>query len=238
MDIVYTLKQSSKNEELTYSLRSLVNLPHDKIYFVGGHPSGINMHKIKYIPTPVLDSKYDTTTNNLCVISKLEELSDNFIWMNDDFYILQEIQNPVKELSLHKGFLTSNISEFKSRNGGKLTNYMRGVEHTCEYLKPLGVKLPLDYELHTPFIYNKYNVRSMFNLPGIFTVTSLQPRSVYGNLYTKHSIEHSDCKILRNTIVNYDKLSSWKFLSSSDQTWPKVKDFLSSKFKEKSEYEL
>lgn len=238
MDVVYTVKYSEVNEELLYSLRSLCNVPHERVYLVGGRPNGINKDNVIHVPVPSMTSKYDTTTNNLYEICKSEELSDNFIWMNDDFYILHKIEDPVKELKLHKGYLNSNIEEYRARNAGRLSKYMYGVEQTCEYLKSIGVKTPYDYELHIPFVYNKYNVRSMFNLSGIFTIPMLQPRSVYGNLYTKNCTETKDCKILRATVVDNADLSSRKFLSSSDKTWVKVKDFLAEKFKEKCEYEL
>lgn len=237
MDIVYTVKYTDKNEELIYSLRSLCNLPHDRVYFVGGCPEGINKKAIRHIPVPALEHKYDTTTNNLCEVCKLEELSDNFIWMNDDFFILQKIENPIKELYLNKGNMELSISSFLKRNG-KLTSYMCGTEHTFKYLKSIGVKDPLNYELHTPYVYNKYNVRSMFNISGMISVPRIQPRSVYGNLYIKHSTTVSDCKIFRKTVVDYNELSTRKFLSSSDVTWPKVREFLDSRFKEKCKYEL
>lgn len=238
MDIVYTVKYADRNEELTYSLRSLANVPHGRVYFVGGCPEGINTKKIEHVPVPALNSKYDTTTNNLYEICKLEELSDNFIWMNDDFFILQKVADPIKEFRLHKGYINSNILDYRERNGGKLSKYMTGVENTYRYLVDRGVRVPLDYELHIPCVYNKYNVRSMFNLPGIFTVPMLQPRSVYGNLYSKSLTEVRDCKILRKTVVDYNELSTRKFLSCSDETWIKIKEFLSVRFKDKCEYEI
>lgn len=51
MDIVYLVKECRINEELTYSLRSLVNLPHDKVFLVGGCPTNIDKTKITHIPT-------------------------------------------------------------------------------------------------------------------------------------------------------------------------------------------
>ena len=41
MDIVYLVKNSRTNDELTYSLRTLVNVPHDKVFLVGGCPDNI-----------------------------------------------------------------------------------------------------------------------------------------------------------------------------------------------------
>lgn len=35
-DIVYFVKESRENEELRYSLRTIKNFPHDKVYFNDG----------------------------------------------------------------------------------------------------------------------------------------------------------------------------------------------------------
>lgn len=40
-DIVYFVKESDENEELRYSLRSLKNFPHKRVWFYGGCPKGL-----------------------------------------------------------------------------------------------------------------------------------------------------------------------------------------------------
>ena len=237
MDVVYTLKYSETNEELLYSIRSLCNIPHDVVYIVGGCPSGLNVKKLVHIPIPAMSSKYDTTLNNLYEISKLEDLSENFIWMNDDFFILQKISNPVKELNLCQIQMKEWVISFMKRNL-RLTKYMYGVQQTSLYLNRIGIKNPVGYELHIPFIYNKSNVKTMFSLSGIGKVPNLQPRSVYGNMFLKESVESKDVKILRNSVVDFSLIDKQKFLSSSDITWPKVKPYLQRKFKNKCVYEL
>ena len=41
-DIVYFVKDTKTNEELKYSLRSLVNFPHKSVWFYGGGPRDLN----------------------------------------------------------------------------------------------------------------------------------------------------------------------------------------------------
>ena len=41
MDIVYVLKNGIHGDELKYSLRSLKNFTHDKVWFYGGKPEGL-----------------------------------------------------------------------------------------------------------------------------------------------------------------------------------------------------
>lgn len=238
MDIVYTVKNTPTNEELIFSLRSLRNLPHDRVYFVGGCPANINRAKVKVVFTEVQATKYKSTTHNLAAAVEIKNLSENFIWMNDDFFILQKIEDPLKELNLNRGTIQQVMDSFLERNENRLTKYMYGAQQTLRYLQRIGIKDPLSYELHTPFIYNKHNVKQMFALSGIDRVPVLHKRSVYGNLFMKDSTYARDVKVLRATPVNFEEWSTRKFLSSSDITWGKVKPFLQSIFKEKCEYEL
>ena len=62
MDIVYVIKDCSFCEELTYSLRSLVNVPHDNVIIIGGLPKNIDENKIVHIPFIQKGSKYQNTT--------------------------------------------------------------------------------------------------------------------------------------------------------------------------------
>lgn len=238
MDIVYTVKNTPTNEELIFSLRSLRNLPHDRVYFVGGCPANINRAKVKVVFTEVQATKYKSTTHNLAAAVEIKNLSENFIWMNDDFFILQKIEDPLKELNLNRGTIQQVTDSFLEKNENRLTKYMYGAQQTLRYLQRIGIKDPLSYELHTPFIYNKHNVRQMFALSGIDRVPILHKRSVYGNLFMKNSTYARDVKVLRATPVNFEEWSSRKFLSSSDITWSKVKPFLQARFKEVCEYEL
>ena len=237
MDIVYTVKYDKINEELFYSLRSLCNIPHDKVYIIGGCPYNLNLKHIKWIPAEALKTKYKTTTHNLEIAANLKELSEDFIWMNDDFYILQKIEDPITELNLCKGVLQKSLDEFLKRNG-ICTTYMTGAKQTLDYLKTLGLKNPLSYELHIPFIYNKSRIQTMLALKDIRKVPILYKRSVYGNLYYRNSTKTTDVKILRASKVDYAEWDKRKFLSSSDITWERVKPYLEKKFKDKSIYEL
>lgn len=237
MDVVYTIKYAKVNEELVYSLRSLCNIPHDKVYFIGGCPYNLNHRYITWIPAATLATKYKTTTHNLEIAANLPKLSEEFIWMNDDFYILQKIKDPVAELNLNKGSLHDSLNEFIKRNG-ICTAYMTGAEQTMSYMKTLGIQNPLSYELHIPFIYNKSCVKTMLALKDIRKVPILYKRSVYGNLYYHNSTKTTDVKILRASKVDYTEWDKRKFLSSSDITWDRVKPYLEKKFKDKSIYEL
>ena len=46
-DVVYCVKDDPDNEELRYSLRSLKNLPHQKVWIYGGGPKWLNEEAMK-----------------------------------------------------------------------------------------------------------------------------------------------------------------------------------------------
>lgn len=237
MDIVYTVKASATNDELKYSLRTIENLPHDRVYIIGGCPEFVNQDTVTFIPTDTLPSKYDTTLNNLKVACSLKSLSEDFIWMNDDFYILQKVEDPMRELNLQKGSIRLWIKEYKKHNLA-LTKYMLGVEHTLEYLKSLGIPDPACYEMHTPFVYNKSRVKSLLEREGLKSVPMIQIRSVYGNIYNLNGELTEDVKVLRKDNLDLSKFDNKKFMSSSDFTWPKLEPYIKLKFNKKGVHEL
>ena len=47
LDVVYCVKELITNEELRYSLRSLRNLPHRKVWIFGGCPKWVNTEEVE-----------------------------------------------------------------------------------------------------------------------------------------------------------------------------------------------
>ena len=238
MDILYTVKNTVQNEELLYSLRTLKNLPHDRIFIVGGCPKSINQDKIIYIPRKQSGTKYQNTTNNLKVACLDERLSNDFILMNDDFFILRPVENIVNELNCHIGTITSRIQRHIMKYG-KPSKYCNGAEETRNFIRKItGDWEPLSYELHIPMVLNKEKFLKMFDLPGIEDISVLHKRTLYGNLYYKNSKEIPDVKCLNGALFDWHYAEERKFLSSSDDSWVFVRSYLIHRFPEKSEYEI
>lgn len=229
MDIVYLLKECQICEELTYSLRTLVNIPHDKVFIVGGCPDNINKGKVIHIPVYQPNSKYQNTTNSLKLICKDPRLSDDFILMNDDFFILKPVVE--EDLNLCRGTIREVLKEYKNKYG--TNDYILGMEQTGIFLNDLGIIKPLSYELHIPMAMNKKNVLNMFSLPFINSLKVIHKRTVYGNLFYTKSKVIKDVKVLDiNSQIQYDK-----FLSCSDSGWLFIKNYISNLFPNKSIYE-
>lgn len=233
MDIVYTLSNNYDGDELKYSLRSLVNLPHDRVFFVGGCPRWAK--NIIHIPTEQNGTKWENSLNNIRTACKDERLSANFILMNDDFFILEPIKTPTKELNLYNDNIAGQISKLQQKPNPP-GNYIRGLIGTREFIQRLGVADPLSYELHTPFLFNKKKLQKTFDLEGANCVKFLQIRSLYGNLHLKGSTSQKDVKVfLRQGFV---PKNVGKFLSCDNGGFSILHNFLFCKFPNKSDYEI
>ena len=233
MDIVYLVKDSPTNEELTYSMRSLVNIPHDKVFLVGGCPGNIDRNKVIYIPTLQGPNKYKNTTLGLKTVCEDSRLSEDFILMNDDFFILKPIQDPVSELNLCRGTISDVLAEIRSRIGVD-TYYTISMAQTEVFLQDFGYNRPLSYELHIPMAMNKKTFLGLFLLNYIGSIQYGNYRSIYGNLYLKDSRVVKDVKIYRDYVPERNET----FLSTEDNSWPLIRPEVEALFPGKSPYEL
>lgn len=232
MDIVYALADNYTGEELKYSLRSLANVTHNKVYFVGGFPSWAK--NVVHIPAAQTGTKWQNVPRNLKIVCKDDRVSENFIYFNDDFFVLQKIKNPAREFNLYNGTVQSVLEKLNKKHPVP-TNYMVGMAQTQSLLKELGKAEPLSYELHVPFVFNKDNYLKMFDIDSVCNIAVLHYRSLYGNLYLTGGKDMRDVKIFARTGFNGEP---GKFLSCSNDGFPFIKNFLEGLFPHKSAYEI
>lgn len=199
MDIVYPLasKTGDPTDELRYSLRSLQNIPHDRVWVLTNNlPQWIANVEWLEVGDPS-NTRYKNTTRKLKVAAEYSDISDNFMWWNDDFYALKPTGIPV----WHKGELPTIKAPADS---GWL--YVKRL--TRELLERRGYTT-LDYEMHLPFIFNKQKVRETV-FEGV-----CHPRSVYGNQWQVGGEKAADVKIR-----GLDKpLPSGPWASSYNGSW-------------------
>ena len=90
-DIVYFVKESRENEELRYSLRTLKNFHHRKVFFYGGCPDGLvpdqHIHVRQNQPT-----KWQKVQMMLKLACNNPHITANFWLFNDDFFVMQEVK--------------------------------------------------------------------------------------------------------------------------------------------------
>ena len=184
LDIVYCCKNSINNEELRYSLRSLINMPHKNVWIYGGCPHWAR--HIRHVPMLQGGTKWWNTANMLNEISQNQELSRNFIWFNDDFFVLK----PCDKIEYwREGTLTERADRTISAKG-RLSNYGKNLLEAAYYLNGEGKK-QRSFELHLPIIFNKNRLRRICLK---YRGTPIR-RSIYCNEYGIVGVPHKDVKI-------------------------------------------
>ena len=228
MDLVYVCR-SGENEELRYSIRSAVaNLPHSKIWVVGAKP---DWYSGNFIPVQQTNSKYSNVRKSLEEIGSNKSISNKFILMNDDFFIV----NPVKRItSFHGGPLLDKVNQYQDISMS--SSYTRMLEQTYLRLLKMGIEQPLDYDIHVPMPMSRRGLREALKGQTLW-------RSNYGNIFKVGGSKMSDVKVYTNGDLlskSYDftKLKS-NYISTDDSSFEMVKEaLLKDLFPEPSIYEL
>ncbi len=194
MDVVYRYKASGGGEELRISLRSLQNVPHDNVWIVGDIPHWFNNGGTIHVPQRH-GNKWNNSRVNVLEACKNPEISDQFILMDDDFFILE----PIEEIPVwHRGSIESVIQKYRKKYPN--SKYFAGLIETHEMLKTLDISQPLyAYNLHIPMVVDKEKMlESVKRLDGMKPKTVPQCfhlRSWYGNYNELGGVKMEDVKI-------------------------------------------
>ena len=185
MDFVYICRDG-ENEELKYSIRSVLHsFPDAKVWLVGGKP---DWYSGNHLAVNQSSNKYDNALKNLKSLCEHQEISHNFILMNDDFFIIKKI-NAIDQF--YNGLLSDKIDRFTKVTGSSM--YIKKLVATNNKLIKLGIKDPIDYELHVPMPMDKV---------GLLNVITEYPqclwRSMYGNLLNVGGSQMQDVKVYVN----------------------------------------
>lgn len=227
MDVVYACRDGW-NEEMRYSLRSLSNIPHDKVFVIGGKPDWArNVHFIKVNQKQsgksAVQLKHDNTNKAMYIACKNKKISDPFIYMNDDFFIMSEME----EIPLYnRGTIGQMIMEYVA-DGYGTSRYIRGMAKTGLYLQQLGYDNPWCYELHLPMVVYKEPMLEALKICEDMVESGFNPvplkRSVYGNLLGEPGDTVCDCKYTSITeFRESENPVNELFLSSAEGSFGKV----------------
>ena len=224
MNFVYICRDGD-NEELRYSIRSIYkNIESPNIWVVGGRP---NWYSGNYVKVDQRYAKHVNARNNLKKIVSSKLIPDDFILMNDDFFIM----NPVKDIPyMHGGSLLNKLSMFKKYKTE--SSYTKMLSDTYDALFDMGIKDPFDYAVHVPIKVNK-------KLLSKIIYPSLSVRTMYGNVYNVGGIQINDVKLSNKDWFNnkYTDISG-TFISSNDKTFPiLLENIFKFQFKDKSPLE-
>ena len=147
-DVLYVVRQGEENEELYYSLRSLVNLPHNRVFIVGYCPSWVE--NVTVVPVPSGPNKFDNIERNLRAGLAHPEIGHRITYWNDDMYVMQRVdavppmhRGPVDPRNFRQELRTRIITTVSA---------LSTVPH------------PLDYELHVPLPLETEQAHSVMSL--------------------------------------------------------------------------
>lgn len=227
------VKVGERNEELRWSLRALSHLPHDRVWVAGYRPRFLakNVGHVAVNQRP--GRRYENSTANLLAACEHPEVSDEFIFMQDDVFVMR----PMEEVpTLHRGPL-SEVTDYYTQKGS--VNYLRGMKETARMLEFLGIKDILSYELHAPMVLSKRlmaeAIRTSLSRP-LFDTRCFHKRTFYGNRYQVGGEQTHDFKVFGRT---QEWSEEWPFLSTTDRSFAKdpVGKHIQARFPEPSPYE-
>lgn len=199
-DVVY-LCRAGDNEEIRYSLRSLANLPHGRVWLFGDAPL---WYRGRLVQTDQSGSKYENAGGALETACRCADVSSRFVLMNDDFYLMRPVDAvPVA----HRGTLRE-VHDFYAREH-PASRYTAHLAATLDLLESLGHPEPLCYELHMPMVVERDRAAALLER---YDFTSYLFRSVYGNLLELGGERLEDCKVYGKA----DPVPQGAFASSVD----------------------
>jgi len=247
-DLVYILKESENNPDLIMSLRSIEKFcTYRNVWIIGYKPSWLK--NVKYIHT---NQKGNTKWTNSCINFKAacecEDISENFILMNDDFIALRPILDWKQALNVCLGSITDESTRYRKKS--KASKWQNGFIYAEKLLIECHAKTCYNYETHLPMIINKTNYLKFLEIPAIkkFMQTSnvLHKRSLYKNLFPEpdtsfpHKIKDVKINLGYDFTDNYLKenwISVFDNVIGDYLKFPKINKFLNNMFPNKSNFE-
>jgi len=215
------------NEELRYSIRSVVANVETagNVWVIGGKP---DWYIGNFINVKPVGNAFENVRNNLRHVLNTPEISNDFVLMNDDFFILRKLNS----VSVYHGGLLINRSQRHEELAGP-NYYATFLRKTDDALRKRGIKQPLNYELHVPMEFNKTKLAETIDLP-------YKIRSTYGNIHNVGGEEIQDVKIYshpRFVGSSSDLENGTPFVSTEDDAFHKIKNYLEDLFPDPSPYE-
>lgn len=225
--IVYVLGKGSKwkNWEIRLSLRSIQK--HLKNYgqvFVVGEDPGLKnvIHIPAKDPHPIPDSNI---MHKLTIACKTPEISDTFLFANDDHYLLSDF-----EADKFPYFYSGTLEEYIKKRGRD--GYSNRVNNTLQSLTERNLPTKF-FDIHTPILYKKdlflKHVTEQYDLK---KRDGMVLKSLYANAIQAQGVETQDGKL--------DKLPlrDMKIVSTMPKVKYSIQRYLFEQFPEPSKWEV
>lgn len=206
MDVVYVVGPEEQNDELRYSLRSLQNLPHDAVWVAGFIPEWVT--GVGRIPVQQVSNKYANSAANLKAACLHPEISEEFVYFNDDFFVMKPIDTMP---AYHRGPMKV-LGDGRRR---RTVSYRGGAADTFRLLQRLGHTDPIAYEpIHVPMRFERRKMLETLETGA--DIPALWYRTLYGNQWAVGGDEHPNVKISTRRRLPDPELV---FLSTGVKSW-------------------
>jgi hypothetical protein len=231
MDIIIPLHDRSawNHNELRYALRS-IKFEHDRVWVIGSKPDWL--HNVIHLP--LRDKTNFPATNiyqKLMYACETEGVSDNFMMLHDDHYLLPSFQY---DAAYYEGDVERAMLNCK--------DYLqqRPIMNTVDRLLRDRQASMKYFDISTPMMFNKKAfVEAMLSVDWMWPY-GYCIKTIYCNYHRIDGVESADGRV--NVDKTYSSLLEFSHgrvcLSSADKMNDDFKRFLQTMFPEKSKYEL
>lgn len=187
------VREGDDNDELRYSLRTLVNIPHEQVWIVGYRPAWVSPD-VANIPSSQGLHKHENTWGNWQMMARTRSLSPSFLLMNDDFFLMRP--RPFTPPG-HAGPLHEWLSGL-----GNIGTQDR-MRHTIKALEARprveAGDVLLSYEVHVPMVLDRMVLAEVMAFGQRYRDRSGAPplakRSLYGNYARAGGTRMDDPKV-------------------------------------------
>lgn len=244
MDIVYLLRKSDNdNIEFRYSLRSLKYIKHDKVFVVWYKPR--RAKNVIHIKCEDNWEKYENVRRKQLMIFNNDDISEDFVYMNDDFYFLEPQEVKYYKIGTHKEQLRyiRDRDEDRRNRGLWVAKYYENLKYVYDVFGKWD-----SFETHTPIVFNRKKMLKMLDKYPWLPPTSI--RTAYCRYmkikwkllpntpnYKQYKNKLRDCKCYNRELFI---VNEWQPLLSTENNMsrePVFLSFMKEKFPELSEYE-
>ena len=153
MPITYNLKQSDVNPDLKFSLRSVEKFcTFRNIWVVGYKPNWVK--NVNYLPTVQSGNKWVNSMTNIVAACNCPEISEDFVLMNDDFFMLRSITDWRKTFNLCLNTIDEEAKKYENKNPSR---WQYGFLYAKELLDALHCEKRYNWEHNNDGERKKYS---------------------------------------------------------------------------------
>jgi hypothetical protein len=233
VDIVIPYIRSTK-DEIRYALRSVEKFAQfgvGNIWIIGDlTPTFQNVKQV--VVENIGNSREHKIFRKIARACRMDEVSDDFLMMNDDHFFLK----PIESIPYWYSGTLEEIAAYRRYKDG----YTKAIQNTHKYLRDRGLQTT-HFDIHTPIVYNKKRFLELERLLDWEVAYGYAIKSLYCNIHPAIKGEYlSDCKLKDDEGVDqmYRKIQGRPVFSTGDLAFPNAGKLLQELYPDKCKWEI